>query len=161
MPNHVSSHIRITGPKADRVALKELMAGESPFDFNNILPMPKELANIQVGGTTLGGIHYTHWRDGHMGQIGIPEAELVKLEAMYGSRDWWGWANRNWGTKWNAYDVSIHETTKALTYQITTAWADPVPVFDALSERFPKLTFEVSVDGEVDEPYDYVIGQGD
>lgn len=54
-----------------------------------------------------------------------------------GSASWYDWSIANWGTKWNAYSFSMLEDEQA--FKFDTAWSPPVPVFEALAERFPNL----------------------
>ena len=58
----------------------------------------------------------------------------------YGHKDWYGWSNANWGTKWNAYDQQELEFG---TIQFDTAWSTPYPVMEALAKKYHNLTFEV------------------
>lgn len=58
----------------------------------------------------------------------------------YGSLDWYGWCNENWGTKWNAYECEVINDS---TYSFWTAWATPERIFKALHERFPDVEFSV------------------
>lgn len=68
----------------------------------------------------------------------------AKLEAMgpvfvgnirkYGHPTWFGWANQNWGTKWNAFDTQVLSEDEIIFY---TAWNAPMPVLLALSEMYP------------------------
>lgn len=52
---------------------------------------------------------------------------------------WYIWRTANWGTKWNAYEV-----TDAYTHFVfQTAWSTPDPVIQALSQQFPAYTFYV------------------
>lgn len=69
MPNHVMNKVTITGPKADRDALKALMQSVDDdgkpycFDFNKVVPMPPEL-QIEDGSNTSTGealvLHLKH-----------------------------------------------------------------------------------------------------
>jgi hypothetical protein len=52
---------------------------------------------------------------------------------------WYNWNVANWGTKWNAYDISILEDG---VLQFDTAWSPPEPIFVTLSEKYPELEFE-------------------
>lgn len=58
---------------------------------------------------------------------------------QYGCGDWYGWCNRNWGTKWNAYDV--HFDQEAQSIHFLTAWDTPMPVISTC-----KYFFTVSVE---------------
>lgn len=50
----------------------------------------------------------------------------------YGCSSWAQWCPKNWGTKWNAYDISIKENY----IQFDTAWASPLPVINLLIGKF-------------------------
>lgn len=53
----------------------------------------------------------------------------------YGSKDWYDWRIKNWGTKWNASDSSFDEATG--TVEFDTAWSMPENIFRALSHFTP------------------------
>lgn len=46
---------------------------------------------------------------------------------------------KNWGTKWNAYEVTI--SNGVVTFD--TAWSHPEPVIDELSSKFPDEEIEI------------------
>ena len=59
----------------------------------------------------------------------------------YGATTWYEWANKNWGTKWNAYDQQKVDDN---TIEFLTAWSSVPALIEALSERFPALTISSS-----------------
>ena len=64
------------------------------------------------------------------------------VEAMQFKGDhWYDWNVRNWGTKWDANDVSLHEDDD-LSYQFSTAWSPAEGAFRAMVEQHPNLQFE-------------------
>lgn len=82
-----------------------------------------------------------------MGQV------VISNFLQYGCGDWYGWCNRNWGTKWNAYDVHFDQESQSIHF--LTAWDTPMPVIDKLSQMFP----EVEVDLQwADEDVGYNVG---
>jgi hypothetical protein len=69
---------------------------------------------------------------------------------------WYNWNVEHWGTKWNAYDTEVSGTEgDRAVVQFDTAWAHPVPVIVALSQRFPDETLEVMY---ADEDLGYNLG---
>jgi hypothetical protein len=54
----------------------------------------------------------------------------------WGSKDWYEWSIKNWGTKWNTSDSYYEGDT--LSFQ--TAWSLPESVLIKLSEMFPDIT---------------------
>ncbi|MBN6210635.1 hypothetical protein JYK21_29590 [Ralstonia pickettii] len=51
-------------------------------------------------------------------------------------------ARQAWGTKWNAYDQTIAEDRSSA--QFDTAWSAPMPVYVALSKKFPSERIAVT-----------------
>ena len=64
--------------------------------------------------------------------------------------NWYSWNNANWGTKWDANDVSmspeydeLDDTTHSLNYYFSTAWSIPEPVFSAMINQHTELHFHL------------------
>lgn len=61
--------------------------------------------------------------------------------------DWYEWCISNWGTKWNASDVSFNGQDELddewesgeVQMQFSTAWSPPIPVMQELSKQNPKV----------------------
>lgn len=72
----------------------------------------------------------------------LPITKEMQKEYLkkYGCDNWYDWAIRNWGTKWGAYDITDWEGD---TITFFTAWSVPEPVYEELSNLFPKAEFEV------------------
>jgi hypothetical protein len=84
------------------------------------------------------------------GMADIEEAATaIENERLYGCSDWYSFANKYWGTKWNAYSQSFEmvegDGVKRPHAKITfdTAWNTPLPIFEKLSAMFPKAVFIV------------------
>lgn len=108
MPNHITNIITITAPE-DRT-IQEVLEYVKTED-------------TQFDFNTL-----------------IPMPELIK--SSFGvpgiSPPWYDWSIKNWGTKWNAYEISnIEQGVK-----FETAWNAPMPIFKALAEKFPDYSFD-------------------
>ena len=58
--------------------------------------------------------------------------------------DWYSWSIENWGTKWDADDVSVvrKSNTRALIY-FDTAWSAPIPIYEAIKKMYPGLDVKV------------------
>lgn len=96
-------------------------------DFGLVIPEPE---NIETG---MCGMNYS----------GTNEAGDNLHED--GSVCWYGWSTRNWGTKWNGYDLQGPTALEdgRLEYCFDTAWSHPFPVIEALSKSFPQTELEV------------------
>ncbi len=121
---------------------------ETPFDFNKLLPMPPELADIVTGATTIDGKQVRLWREIDGKSVAIDAAEISRMHRHHGASNWYDWSIKHWGTKWNAYAVSEPTiTTRSLRYRFDTAWASPEIVMQALADRF-QVSITVKVSGE-------------
>lgn len=120
MPNWVRNEVKFGTYKVLKDCITE-ENGTKHFDFNKIIPMPKELADEDA-----------------YNKLSIEEKILFKKKwgEDYG---WYEWANEHWGTKWNANDTYIVSDTEV---GFETAWAMPRPVYKAISEKY-NTTVEV------------------
>lgn len=57
----------------------------------------------------------------------------------YGSKDWYEWSCKNWGTKWNSSESDV--IGNFITFQ--TACSTPSPIIEKLSIDYPNLEFIV------------------
>ena len=55
--------------------------------------------------------------------------------------DWYDWRQKNWGTKWNACKSEVSGNI----VNFLTANSAPRPIFIAMAQKFPDITFFVSV----------------
>lgn len=63
--------------------------------------------------------------------------------------DGYRWCIDNWHTKWDACYASLEQDQdEVLRYDFQTAWSVPVPVFEAMAEQFPTLTFDIHSEEE-------------
>lgn len=70
-----------------------------------------------------------------------------------GCKTWYDWCSNHWGTKWNACEGNVDGTPAdgEITMQFNTAWAEPLPVFEALREKYPMLDIEYVTRHEGDD----------
>lgn len=74
-------------------------------------------------------------------------SKVISNVDTYGHKTWYSWRTENWGTKWNAYEV----TTTENSIEFDTAWDSPTPVLEKWIEQF-KLTCTVKA---FDEGYNF------
>ena len=110
----------------------------TPFSFNKIIPMPKEL-------------------EGTRSPVENPDSEENKaLRAKYGFDNWYDWRWSNWGTKWDACEVYDESDGDEFVLTFDTAWSFPTPVVVKLSKMFPTLTFTYNATEE-SGMYDFTV----
>ena len=170
MPNHVENHLIITAPPAVLDDVRDFF--KDGFDFNKLIPMPTDLEIADGSEGRIGyRVLYGDWET-VAAYDWTPEAayreQLVawfeeerpgalelgrryrENELKYGARTWYDWSLRNWGTKWNAYEVQLVSEDKPFEIAFLTAWDPPHPVIEKLAERFPRATIRhVYVDGDL------------
>lgn len=99
------------------------------LDFNGTVPLPEELMGSVSGSPST----IPDWQK-------EKSAELIK---KYGADNWYTYNINNWGTKWNAYDVSdIKKINDGLQYKFDTAWSPPSAWLEKTSQQYPTLEFE-------------------
>jgi len=78
---------------------------------------------------------------------------------------WYDWNVRNWGTKWDASDAEITDSTEdkaaCLSYTFQTAWSIPEPVFTAMVRQHPELSFDFECEEEQGWGAEFTSSDGD
>lgn len=120
MPNLCNNVTRVYGPPED---VEKFFAGFTAETgmCKTYVPMPKAVEETKVGDSN----------DKPMKSFDDPDG-------------WYGWAVKNWGSKWGDYEGEIIDRGNSKVYAYTTAWS---PVGDALrtiSRQFPTLGFVTS-----------------
>ena len=66
------------------------------------------------------------------------------------AENWYNWNCENWGTKWNACDVDVDDSSEGcLCYRFCTAWSRiSDALWEAIKGKFPTLVFDLSADEE-------------
>ncbi|MCO6042689.1 hypothetical protein NG895_02105 [Aeoliella sp. ICT_H6.2] len=165
MPNHVQQSLTCVGQHVADL-INHVKGDQSPFDFNQVIPMPAAL-DIEAGTTGEMGVAVLNDRCHPfltypwVKRKGIrtaqqfrqyvererPEAiELGKQyldnQRQYGHTTWYSWRLEHWGTKWNAYNVSVQEESPLeAIIRFETAWSPAIPVVARLSELYPNVRF--------------------
>ena len=119
MPNWTENNVLFVGKKKQLETLKTMLKSkDNDFDFNNIVPMPKNIFR---------------------GNLGREEEE------KYGKNNWYHWSIDNWGTKWNAVDTTVEENGSTLSYNFMTAWDCPRQIVDALMRMRKTILKDISI----------------
>jgi hypothetical protein len=99
------------------------------LNFNGTVPMPEELEGTVSGSEN----SKPEWQ----------KEKSKELIQKYGTDNWYEWCQRNYGTKWGAYEVEelIVNGEEEIVYQYQTAWCPPNGWLDKTSAMYPKLLF--------------------
>ena len=119
MPNWTENNVLFVGKKKQLETLKTMLKSkDNDFDFNNIVPMPKNI---------------------YRGLLGREEEE------KYGKNNWYHWSIDNWGTKWNSVDTTVEENGSTLSYNFMTAWDCPREIVNALMKMRKTILKDISI----------------
>ena len=169
MPNWVRNVIEFSGDENKIAALKKFVKSkDSEFDFNNIIPMPKEL-NIESGGRETIAIACAEARKKgftYCSQLKAYSADekmsfdewanlgdkYLKNKEQWGFTTWYDWHCHYWGTKWNSCDVIWNNNI----VKFDTAWSTPEPLLDRLADLFPDVQMSLKY---ADEDIGYNCGE--
>ena len=94
---------------------------------------------------------YMDWLEQEIEVNELTEAKLA-LENIdkHGSKDWYDWSIRNWGTKWDACLTHDDVDEDRAMFSFETAWSPPEPWIHAVTKKYPKLRIKVKVTEESD-----------
>lgn len=150
MPNHIKNVLKVTRAK-DKEQASEIASKLK--DFNTITPMPKELIDTQSPARI---ISQEEWdkeeamtpeeRKEKWLSRGITQEMSDDFNKRFGFNNWYDWARENWGTKWNAYDITHEEGSD--TIEFDTAWSMPEPIIARLSEMYPEAELFIKFSDE-------------
>jgi hypothetical protein len=144
------------------------------FDFNTIILMPAEIKNTISGTESSSGLialgredleEFPRSASDMLKLSWVKEAGITTVEGLrtylakeypegveeakrqIGSLNWYDWACKNWGTKWNSYLFSsmpfLENSSTRLEFQFCTAWSPPIFVIKKLIEMYPTLNFTI------------------
>jgi len=145
MPNNTTQRMIVNGESNLVCEVMQFIKGEpgSPnelLDLNKIVPMPEAVLKT---------IEFFSWEN--FKKKRTPEEKLEFEEQFEAARhacfqatgfnDWQEWRVENWGTRWNAYEVSQGSLHNELYF--LSAWEPIIPPLIILSRIFPNVTIEL------------------
>lgn len=135
MPNWTANNVLFVGKRKQLETLKDMLkSDENDFDFNNIIPIPKELTDTVSGSENA----KPDWQ----------KEQSNQLKAKYGADNWYDWSIDNWGTKWNACNTEVEQRDGTLVYHFDTAWDCPREIVNALMRMKKTILKDISINWE-------------
>lgn len=176
MPNHVWNNVQASGSIADIEAFvakagkphtTEFKGGQvqdaegkwsydreaiivqednDPFSFWNFVKPDDEILPVYFGHIEA---------EKPEGYEGWSMEEKLAHDLKFTGNNSYDWNVRNWGTKWDAYDQNFDGVSKdeatgkaSVSYSFNTAWGIPEPIFRAICEQHPELSFSFESEEE-------------
>jgi len=162
MPNWCMNEVRISGPYSEvhDMLTKCGYYSNQEFKMNGFIPMPDEVRNTvspmpKTEEQILAEAKKYNWLVSEVNDmlsraITSEEAERYNENyRKYGAHDWYDWAMKYWGVKWDLSDVAWVEvelpdpgdakSTDDATFTINfdTAWGPPDMFYHFLSKNYP------------------------
>lgn len=160
MPNHVLNLVTISGDKETIKKVKDQIIVDGEFSFDHIVKEPKEITEMEEHSDLDNAVEYLKASTeeerekvkekilkcrsvDYFNKILAQGKQALLNEEKYGARSWYPWRLKNWGTKWDCYEVTYtaSETSISLTFQ--TAWSTPFEVMQALAKQFPTVEIDI------------------
>ena len=142
MPNWCRNRVTASGDEKQISKIAEIFSDKKSI-FNHIIQSPdwKRLPNEKGEFPKL---HQELNKDGSVFY------ETYNFPDGKNDDRWYHWNIQNWGTKWDACNVSIeYQDDSQIEIEFDTAWSPPEPICNRLREMFGDL---VSVSWFYDEP---------
>lgn len=178
MPNWCSNRVTVSGPAETLTAfMLAAKVGDEALSFDNIYPCPPSLRDAPSGSDEiyydiaygdLSAIANYGWipesikgdrvalmafvtnHHGCSAKKAQGIADLIKSNLeTYGSKNWYDWCCRAWGTKWGTCNSTGGRSGDVLEYHFDTAWCPATEGFLEVSRLFPELVFQMEYLREV------------
>jgi hypothetical protein len=172
MPSWCYTDFTVSGPTEEVTRFREAVrgsddSGETPFDFDRVIPMPSELLETINDAGTAYDVYYGN-AEPMLSYPWVKDLGISTVEALrehfdadpkhrataeqwkanidrYGAPTCYEWRCEHWDTKWNACYAEVTENGDgSLHVQFDTAWSFAFPIFEKLVVEFPSLVFEGS-----------------
>ncbi len=118
MPNWCTNKLEIRGDSDSDALIRVELAGDNGIvDFSKVIPVHPDLQ-----------------------RQGLTDVQKAANKRKYGYNDWYDFCCKEWGTKWNASEMSVG-SDGSISFQ--TAWSPPIPVIKVLSRKYPRTSFRI------------------
>lgn len=126
------------------------------FSFQKIIPMPGVLEGTVSGADSTPNNPLYHNEGEEPGYRPATREEKQEMEKI-GYHDWAGWRYDNWGVKWDVKTESagnVRSDGASLYVSFATPYDPPVPVYQELANRFPRLKIAAAATNDPEEDCD-------
>jgi hypothetical protein len=170
MPNWVFNYVDISGNEADLRAFMDKASrpytthhkGDWETDAEGKKTYDPDIVKESVHESVLSFMNFsspanldTYFASSTVKPEGYAEMsmqERIAHSMKFDSDGWYDWNVREWGTKWDACDAEITESSDpsngVLQYKFETAWSPAEGAFRQMVAQHPELDFEFSCEEE-------------
>lgn len=145
MPNHCETDMYIKGAKDDVSAFAKWLEEIEGMEIcRALIPYPEPYKTMDEEARAFSFFGGEQDKEKRQAAEEAYKAKYGHTKDGYNSGGY-EWCNDNWGTKWGVYEASFTpQTARGALLSFQSAWSPPSEaVFQALSLKFPELTFEI------------------
>lgn len=148
MPNYCGNTVNIWGSKK---AVDEFCA-QIHEEFKNgggllnyCRPMPAELRGTAAPTKVVSELEYRAQTPKKYFGGAITIEMQRRLLNDYGADNWYDWAVKYWGTKWEVTqeDVELVRRPRSVRLRFITAWSPPIEALESLAKKSPALHISI------------------
>ncbi len=156
MPNWVSNTIKITGKNED---IEKYLSDANKYEngtirFSSWIPVPETFIKYDTTNYPNGEGLEIGKKAGYKDDSPIATQELIdeykaatkEQMEQYGVVGWYDYNCKTYGCKWDSPIDTECQVDGELTLSCETPWSPPINFFLTMSERYPKLIFDVTSD---------------
>lgn len=122
-----------------------------PNHITNILKINGDEELVEkIKSEIIGDVDYSN-PDKYVEEMPIDFNKIIPMPD--GNTDWYSWCIDKWGTKWNAYSQEVGLEGEII---FQTAWSNPYPIIEALSNKYPDAEFNLRY---ADEDFGQNVGE--
>ena len=119
MPNWCNNFVELTHDDPKMIA-RAVNATDNLF--NEFVPCPEELNDGELTTSY-----------GDEAKQKVVEAKKALMQKKYGYTSWYDWNIANWGTKWDACEVSVQSNSaNSVSLSFDTAWSPPIAFYEQM-----------------------------
>ncbi|MBS3172691.1 hypothetical protein J4438_03910 [Candidatus Woesearchaeota archaeon] len=129
IPNWCTNTLKVKGEeKILQKFKKKAQNKKNKLSLTKFLPLPKGLEGTQSPPDKKKKI------------------QNLALKLKYGTDNWYDWAIKNWGIKWDIKCEFMDNNEDELIYEFDSPWGPPLEGFRQISKKYPKLVFFLDYD---------------
>lgn len=157
MPNWVNNRITVSGSPSEVERFEDTARKQPNIWSDEIYEANCEMGDVLSFANFIAPPQEAVDSGEYWGTHGFVKGEAVGRT----DNNWYEFNTREWDTKWDAGEVSRVEISGGVEYGFQTAWSPPEPVFEKMTEMFPKLTFDVWWEEEQGYGAEFVLEAGE
>lgn len=133
MPNWCENELWVKGEREKlKIFIEKAKGKDTDFSLNSFIPIPEELMEFSSPPLRKKEESEEEFQD-----------RINRFKEKYGAEDWYDWAIRNWGIKWDVKAEIVSENENEVCYVFDSPWGPPIEGLIKISRLYPDLSFKL------------------